>query len=44
MIDGLSVEDSLRLQREGLGPGRMLGFGVFLPHKGIDAVGSPAQR
>ena len=39
MIDGLEVEESIRLQQHGLGPGRTIGCGLFLPHKGIDAVG-----
>ena len=38
MIDGLEVEESVRLQQQGLGPGRKLGCGLFLPHKGIGPV------
>jgi len=38
MLDGLEVEESVRLQQEGLGGRRKLGCGLFLPHKGIDAV------
>lgn len=38
MIDGLDIEESVRLQQQGLGPGRTIGCGLFLPHKGIDAV------
>lgn len=38
MLSDLSVEESVALQQQGFGPGRELGFGVFLPHKGIDAV------
>lgn len=44
MVDGLSVEDSLKLQRDGLGPSRHFGFGIFLPHKGIDAVRQPEKK
>jgi CRISPR-associated protein Cas6 len=44
MLDGLSVDDSLKLQREGLGPDRQLGFGLFLPHKGVDAVRQPDKK
>ncbi len=35
MLAGLSVEQSLTLQRQGLGGERMLGCGLFIPHKGI---------
>ena len=35
MVGDLSVEDSVKLQQHGLGPGRKLGCGLFLPHKGI---------
>jgi CRISPR-associated protein Cas6 len=35
MIDGLRVEESIRLQQRGLGPGRLQGFGIFLPHKAV---------
>jgi CRISPR-associated protein Cas6 len=38
MIDGLEVEESVSLQQQGLGPGRKLGCGLFLPHKGIGPV------
>lgn len=38
MIDGLERGDSLHLQEEGLGAWRMLGCGIFLPHKDIKAV------
>jgi len=38
MLADLSVEESFRLQRLGLGPYRLIGCGVFIPHKGIDAV------
>jgi CRISPR-associated protein Cas6 len=35
MVADLSVEDSVKLQQRGLGPGRKLGWGLFLAHKGI---------
>ncbi|MDQ3027364.1 MAG: type I-MYXAN CRISPR-associated protein Cas6/Cmx6 [Pseudomonadota bacterium] len=35
MIAGLSREQSLRLQQYGLGAGRKLGCGLFIPHKDI---------
>ncbi len=44
MIDGLRVEESIRLQQRGLGPGRLQGFGVFLPHKAVGGGrGEPAK-
>lgn len=44
MIDGLDSKDSVRLQQEGLGAGRKFGCGIFLPHKGIDAVGDAQEK
>ena len=38
MLSGLSVEDSLYLQQWGLSDKMLMGIGIFLPHKGIDAV------
>jgi CRISPR-associated protein Cas6 len=38
MLAGLSAEESVRIQQEGVGPLRHMGCGIFLPHKGIDAV------
>jgi len=38
MLHGLSPEQSLRLQQVGLGPHRLLGCGVFVPHKSAAAV------
>jgi CRISPR-associated protein Cas6 len=35
MVADLSVQDSVKLQQRGLGPGRKLGWGLFLPHKGM---------
>ena len=43
MIDGLKIEESIYLQQNGLGEGRLVGCGLFMPHKGIDAVGE-AQK
>jgi CRISPR-associated protein Cas6 len=43
MIAELTVEDSVRLQQQGLGPGRKIGCGLFLPHKGIEAVSKPQK-
>lgn len=39
MLADLSFEESVRLQQRGLGSHRTLGCGLFIPHKGIDAVG-----
>lgn len=38
MLHGLPSEQSLRLQRLGLGPHRLLGCGIFVPHKSAAAV------
>ena len=38
MIADLKTGESLALQQFGLGEGRKLGCGLFLPHRGIDAV------
>ena len=38
LLADLRAEDSLELQREGLGPHRNLGCGIFIPHKGIAPV------
>jgi CRISPR-associated protein Cas6 len=38
MLANLSPQESLRLQEQGLGPHRDMGCGIFIAHKGIDAV------
>jgi CRISPR-associated protein Cas6 len=38
MVADLNRDDSLRLQQHGLGIAQHLGFGVFVPHKDIQAV------
>ncbi|KHF26214.1 type I-MYXAN CRISPR-associated protein Cas6/Cmx6 [Solemya velum gill symbiont] len=38
MLADLLTEETLKLQEVGLGPGRHMGFGIFIPHKGIEAV------
>ena len=38
MVAELQPEQSVRLQQLGLGDGRTIGCGLFLPHKGIAAV------
>ncbi len=40
MLHGLTRENSLRIQHAGLGAGRKLGCGVFVPHKAVAAVGA----
>jgi CRISPR-associated protein Cas6 len=42
MLADLSQEESVRLQQEGLGPYRKMGCGIFIPHKGIEAVAKTA--
>ena len=38
MIANLTTDDSVALQQQAVGEHRLLGCGIFLPHKGIDAV------
>lgn len=38
MLAELPPQESVALQENGLGPYRLLGCGIFLPHKGIEAV------
>ena len=38
MLADLTVEESVRLQQCGLGPARLLGCGLFIPHKDVDEV------
>ncbi|MGH1536511.1 MAG: type I-MYXAN CRISPR-associated protein Cas6/Cmx6 [Gammaproteobacteria bacterium] len=44
MIDGLKIEESIYLQQNGLGEGRLVGCGLFMPHKGIEAVGEAQKQ
>lgn len=39
MLHGLTKQSSLRIQHAGLGAGRKLGCGIFVPHKAVAAVG-----
>ena len=41
LIADLRLKDSALVQHHGLGSDRLLGCGLFLPHKSIDAVHSP---
>lgn len=43
MLAELEPDAALVLQKDGLGPGRKLGCGIFIPHKGIEAV-NKAQK
>lgn len=38
MVADLEPEAAVQLQQKGIGPGRKMGCGLFLPHKGIKAV------
>ncbi len=38
LIADLDPDQSMQLQRRGVGPGGKLGCGIFLPHKGLAAV------
>ena len=38
MVADLEPEESVTLQQLGIGEDQMLGCGLFVPHKGIDAV------
>lgn len=41
MLDGLTIEDSLRVLESGLGAQRRLGCGMFVAHRSAAAVGAP---
>lgn len=40
MLHGLTAEESVRVQERGIGRHRMLGCGLFVPHKSVAAVGT----
>jgi len=40
LLADMTLEESLFLQQYGLGSGKLLGCGIFLPHKSLAAVGS----
>ena len=40
MLHGLSAADSLHVQCVGIGPQRLLGCGIFVPHRSAAAVGA----
>lgn len=39
MLADLTLDESLCLQQKGVGPHRLMGCGLFIPHKGIARVG-----
>jgi len=43
MVADLDPEDAVTLQQKGIGEGRATGFGLFLAHKGIKAVGDMSE-
>jgi CRISPR-associated protein Cas6 len=44
LLAELSPGESARVQRQGLGPDRLLGCGLFMPHKSIGAVHTSRQE
>lgn len=44
MLSDLDVEESVILQEQGIGNAQQYGFGIFLPHKGIDAVNKTQDK
>ncbi len=38
MLAGLTPDESIRLQQQGLGRHPLMGCGIFIPHKGIDSL------
>jgi len=44
MVADLDPESSYILQRRGLGRGRHMGFGLFIPHKSIKPVGDVSDK
>lgn len=44
MIADLDKASSISLQEQGIGPDRHLGCGIFMPHKGIRAVGETEEK
>ncbi len=43
MMADLDLAESILLQRKGLGSNRLLGCGIIIPHKGIEAVKKPSD-
>ncbi len=38
MVANLTPQESVLLQQRGIGSGRLMGCGLFVPHRGIDAI------
>jgi len=43
MVANLTPEESVLLQQRGIGTGRLIGCGLFIPHRGIEAVFNAQQ-
>lgn len=43
MVADLDPQEAVTLQQEGIGEGQKMGFGLFIPHKGIKAVGDTSE-
>ena len=43
MVANLTPEESVLLQQRGIGAGRLIGCGLFIPHRGIEAVFNAQQ-
>lgn len=43
MLAELSLDDAIALQQQGIGDHQTMGCGIFLPHKGIEAVAKAAD-
>ena len=43
MVANLTPQESVLLQQQGIGAGRLMGCGLFVPHRGIDAVFTAQQ-
>ena len=44
MVADLDPQESVILQQKGVGPGRKQGFGLFIPHKGINPVADASHQ
>ena len=44
MVADLDPEEAVILQQYGIGEGRKMGFGLFIPHKGIKPVGDMSEQ
>ncbi len=44
MVADLDPGEAVTLQQKGIGEGRKMGFGLFIPHKGIKPVGDMSEQ